>query len=145
EDNPVIPVIWQNRLFVFWLRILKQFPLDAGNMPTSADDTTHFGQATPKKMQEDVKSNAGKSTMVDIQAVLCWSEYYNGKWQATKTSDINLPAMLGSFDSGGARAFNRSALALSSHDVTLRTPAGASALTINIISSQIARDVGFLL
>ena len=25
----------------------------------------------------------------DVQAVLCWSEYYNGKWQPTKTSDIN--------------------------------------------------------
>ena len=29
---------------------------------------------------------------VTVQAMLCWSEYYNGKWQPTKTSDINQPA-----------------------------------------------------
>ena len=26
-----------------------------------------------------------------LQAVLCWSEYYNGKWQPAKTSNVNLP------------------------------------------------------
>ena len=29
-----------------------------------------------------------------LQAVLCWSEYYDGKWQAAKTSDIKAPANL---------------------------------------------------
>jgi hypothetical protein len=24
EDNPVIPVVWNDRLFLFWLRVLKQ-------------------------------------------------------------------------------------------------------------------------
>ena len=31
EDNPVIPVVWKSRLFLFWLRILKQAPLDGPN------------------------------------------------------------------------------------------------------------------
>lgn len=31
------------------------------------------------------------TTQVRISAVLCWSEYYNGKWQPTKTSDVNRP------------------------------------------------------
>ncbi len=35
------------------------------------------------------------------QAVLCWTEYYNGKWQPTKTSDVNLPTVIGSFDPPG--------------------------------------------
>ena len=26
-----------------------------------------------------------------VQAVLCWTEFYNGKWQPTKTSDVNHP------------------------------------------------------
>ena len=26
EDNPVVPVVWKDRLLLFWLRILKQGP-----------------------------------------------------------------------------------------------------------------------
>ena len=40
-----------------------------------------------------------------VQAVLCWSEYYNGKWQPTKTSDVNRPTSLGYYptvDYGGS-------------------------------------------
>ena len=33
-----------------------------------------------------------------VKAVFCWSEYYNGKWQPTKTSDVNRPAYLGQFN-----------------------------------------------
>ena len=33
---------------------------------------------------------------VTVQAVLCWSEYYNGKWQATKTSDVKAPIVVSS-------------------------------------------------
>ena len=29
-----------------------------------------------------------------VQAVLCWSEFYNGKWQDMKTSDVDDPAVL---------------------------------------------------
>ena len=39
------------------------------------------------------------------QAVLCWTEYYNSKWQPTKTSDINLPTTIGSFDQTGPGSF----------------------------------------
>ena len=28
EDNPVLPVVWKGRLLLFWLRILKQAPLN---------------------------------------------------------------------------------------------------------------------
>ena len=39
------------------------------------------------------------------QAILCWTEYYNGKWQPTKTSDINLPTTIGSFNQTGPGSF----------------------------------------
>ena len=39
------------------------------------------------------------------QAILCWTEYYNGKWQPTKTSDVNLPTTIGSFDQTGPGSF----------------------------------------
>ena len=40
-----------------------------------------------------------------VQAVLCWSEYYNGKWQPAKTSDVNNPVPLGPYVPAGAGAF----------------------------------------
>ena len=51
-----------------------------------------------------------------VQAVLCLSEYYNGKWQPTKTSDVNSPLYLGSFPLSGQSAFDRSKLRLMSID-----------------------------
>lgn len=46
---------------------------------------------------------------VTVQAVLCWSEYYNGKWQPPKTSDVNNPVSL---DTSSPSVFDRSTLRL---------------------------------
>ncbi len=99
EDNPVTPVVWKGRLFLFWLRILQQAPL-TGEMPFSAS-----GDLTALTTS-DINTGIAKIT---IQAVLCWSEYCNGKWQPVKTSDVNRPTTLtGEFDPSGDGAFNRS-------------------------------------
>ncbi len=99
EDNPVIPVVWNDRLFLFWLRILEQAPLNAPTKPdpapNSMDIVASMMFATPK---------------TTVQAVLCWSEYYNGRWQSTKTSDVSRPVDLGKFPTN---TFDRSALHLS--------------------------------
>src|SRR6185369_14712924 len=60
EDNPVIPVVWAHRLFVFWLRILKKGP-DAAATP--AQDTTNV---TALKVS-DIKTNTVK---IRVEAVL---------------------------------------------------------------------------
>ncbi len=70
EDNPVIPAVWQNRLFLFWLRILKEGPM------TGEQPFTKEGRLTSLKTS-DIKTDAPKVT---VKAVLCWSEYFNGKW-----------------------------------------------------------------
>jgi hypothetical protein len=96
EDNPVIPVVWQGRLFLFWLRILTQ------NAPLIDIDKAQF-------------------PTVIVQLVLCWSEYYNGKWQTTKTSDVTKPLELSApssligenkFSLDGENKFDRSCLHL---------------------------------
>ena len=40
-----------------------------------------------------------------MQALLCWSEYYNGKWQPTKTSDVNQPTRSGRVSRHWTRKF----------------------------------------
>src|SRR6185369_15610128 len=39
EDNPVIPYVWNGRLLLFWLRILKQAPIDPNVLPGSGGAT----------------------------------------------------------------------------------------------------------
>ena len=103
EDNPVIPVVWHDRLLLFWLRILKQQP-DTGTQP-AGDQELSSGM----KVSNVISSNA---TKVSVRASLCWSEYYNDKWQPTKTSDINHPMYIGDFVVTAEGSFDRRQLIL---------------------------------
>ena len=103
EDNPVVPVVWHDRLLLFWLRIMKQ---GATNPPPSPPNTN----GTVGEIAKGAKAVA--NTKMIVQAILCWSEYYNGKWQPARTSEIDRPVELGKFPLVGAQAFNRSALSL---------------------------------
>lgn len=89
EDNPVLPVVWNGRLFLFWLMVITQgdenadAPLSSGKL----DEAT----VQPK----EIKYN--------LEASLCWSEYYQNKWQPKNTSDILDPMLF----SGVNRDFKR--------------------------------------
>lgn len=84
EGNNVVPMVWKGRLFLFWLRILKQ----PDPPPTIPGDGNVTG----------IKINQFQPTIsVGARGVLCWSEYCNGKWLPTKTSDVNRPLLLGPY------------------------------------------------
>jgi hypothetical protein len=112
EDDPVMPVVWNGRVLLFWLRILQQTPPN-----TSTNSNVDLdGQLTGSTLR-DLNAFLGdaSSQPVTMQAVLCWSEYYNGKWQPIKTSDHNLPTTLGQFPSAGPYVFNRSRVVLGAY------------------------------
>ena len=106
EAMPVTPVIWNGRLFLFWLKAVKQGKVPQPQInPTTANAS--LGTLLVSDLNNSVSSaaaGAGIGTVV-AQAVLCWTEYYNGKWQPAKTSDVNLPTNLGSFDQAGPGSF----------------------------------------
>ncbi len=107
EDMPVTPVVWNSRLFLFWLKAVKQaHPTPAPITPTGGAGTA-LGSLTVGDLNTYVTTATGaapaKSSVA--QAVLCWTEYYNGKWQPTKTSDINAPTTIGLFDLTGPGSF----------------------------------------
>jgi hypothetical protein len=113
EDMPVTPIVWNDRLLLFWLKINKastpqtapeQSSLTAGHKTSdnindmSLDDFQRFGATSADKQT---------SSNVTVSAVLYWSEYYNGKWQPQKSSDVHAPAELGSgFDTKGPNSFD---------------------------------------
>jgi hypothetical protein len=76
---------------------------------TNRTDMTEFWKAVGSAFDaESLKSSdLPGDPQITVQAVLCWSEYYNGKWQPAKTSDIDRPTSLGTFNISGADAFDR--------------------------------------
>ena len=103
EDTPVLPVVWNKRLFLFWLKILKEGPLTPTIPGTATGNVTEM---KPSDFQ-----NAGIT--ITVKAILCWSEYFNGKWQPTRTSDVSRACRIGWFASDGQpAAFNRSRIQL---------------------------------
>jgi hypothetical protein len=76
EGDPVVPVVWQGRLLLFWLHIIKQGP-------------TTVKKATGGDTLDKV--NYPPDPDMTIEVLLCWSEYYNGKWQPAKTSSVEVP------------------------------------------------------
>ena len=87
-ERPAVPVLAQGRQ-------AEPSQPRPRSPPTSGDRTLggHAGQRSDS-FTAAAASNA-QPEVVTVQAVLCWTEFYNGKWQPTKTSDVNLPTTLG--------------------------------------------------
>jgi hypothetical protein len=114
EDNPVIPVVWKGRLLLFWLKILQDSKVDPGEMPTTVSGTDGaLGGLSLGSLKRDAKAGAQQVVKVTVKAILAWSEYYNGKWQPARTSDVNRAVKVGDFV---PNAFDRSQLRLSVYD-----------------------------
>jgi hypothetical protein len=102
EDNPVLPVVWKNRRFLFWLKLTQEtLPLDPPS-PSGTDGSVQLSDILPRPAPRLV-----------VKAILCWSEYLMGKWQPARTSDPANPLYLGTFDLQGSKASDRSNLRLS--------------------------------
>ena len=111
EDMPLTPVVWDGRLLLFWLKISKTTvpPPPVGTpATTSTFSSGHKSNTSVTNLSLDDLQEAGTngasqvaSNKINVSAVLCWSEYYNGKWQPQKSSDVSQPTNLGQFDSSG--------------------------------------------
>jgi hypothetical protein len=113
EDMPLTPIVWNSRLFLFWLRVLKPTapqPIAANTHLATSGVTS--GSNINDVSLDDIQSFGKSGVQVQkqngttVQAVLCWSEYYNGKWQPTKTSEINRPVTIGNFTASGPGSFD---------------------------------------
>jgi hypothetical protein len=95
DDNPAIPVVWNNRLLLFWLKLSKRGP-----------ETAQKPSGTGKLTELTADQLPTEPVMMTL-AALCWSEYYNGKWQPAKTSDVSLPTTIWNAREVGALIFER--------------------------------------
>jgi hypothetical protein len=108
EDMPITPIVWNKRLFLFWLKIVKQSSVSPTELPPPDQiaASKQLTQAYVSDLAAAGPSTSGAVSQVTVQAVLCWSEYYNGKWQPTKTSDPNRPTTIGNFPTSGDHSFD---------------------------------------
>jgi hypothetical protein len=96
EDNPVLPVVWRNRLFLFWLKLIKKGP-EKSQKPSGGSDLDSVTLPPNPK--------------ITVTAILNWSEYFNGKWQSIRTSDSDQPLTIATDIE--EKSFDRSALQMS--------------------------------
>jgi hypothetical protein len=75
EGDHLAPVVWRDRLFLFWLTFVQTGRPSGG--PADADDLTAMPQLK-----------------LDIEAQLHWSEYTGGAWQTHESGGYTLPAAL---------------------------------------------------
>lgn len=101
KDGPVMPAVWRDRVLLFWLMITKT-PKTSATTPAFGGDTLAGVNPNNLKVPQPLGS---------VHAALCWSEYYDGKWQPTKTSDVAKPFTL--LDNVDISAFDPSRLRLS--------------------------------
>lgn len=82
EGNHIIPVVWRERLHLFWITFLEKPDLGSARTTppklNNIDATSNLG-SMKTAMQETVAKK-----QVDVQ--LHWSEYFQGNW-STKESD----------------------------------------------------------
>src|SRR5262249_37647623 len=95
EDMPVVPIVWNGRLFLFWLKAIKQPPQAGFSLPVP-DDTTMLGTLQVKALRDNIASSnaSALSKTMNVQVTLAWSEYYNGKWQTVNTTNANTPSIM---------------------------------------------------
>jgi ABC toxin N-terminal region/Neuraminidase-like domain/Putative peptidoglycan binding domain len=101
EDMPITPIVWNGRLLLFWLKVTKtstpQFAQSSPSLTNTSvtsltlDDLSSYGQTAAKQQTQN---------NVTVSAILCWSEYYNGKWQPQKSSDVSRPTKIDAFNTG---------------------------------------------
>jgi hypothetical protein len=96
EDTPILPVVWQGRLFLFWVSVLQE----ASSQKSGTEESEDL-KAVDATLS-DLNNSVGEAK-TKVKVILYWSEYYQSKWHPPHTSDINNPLIIGDFLPGEFR------------------------------------------
>lgn len=114
KGETLLPMMWRNQLFVFWLSSVV--------VPRrgSQDDQTNTDNFAAQKWKPPPP--------IDVDVTVAWAEYFGGKWLSPKSTNMNRPVRL-----DGLPSFKPESLILSGRTVA-RTPrpGGAEALVLSL-------------
>jgi hypothetical protein len=102
EDDPVVPVVWNGRLFLFWIGVTY-----GGQPSSSAADRG-------KKIGDLTLGGVSNEPNLEVGVTLHWTEYFEGVWHPPRSSDATRPLALERHASARSRPFDRYALTLRS-------------------------------
>jgi hypothetical protein len=75
EGDHLAPVIWRDRLYLFWVTFMEKAKPSTGNL--------QIDFKTPVSVPATVET--------EVEAQLHWSEYLQGKWSTRKSGGFNMP------------------------------------------------------
>lgn len=75
EGDHLAPVVWQDRLYLFWVTFMEKAKPSTGNL--------QIDYKTPVSVPATVEK--------EVEAQLHWSEYLQGKWSTRKSGGFNMP------------------------------------------------------
>jgi len=83
EGDHLAPVVWRDRLYLFWVTFMDKPDEDAQPGSKTANET--FDKVKLSDLMDDIKA-AGSKKQIDMQ--LHWSEYLQGKWSNRASSEF---------------------------------------------------------
>ncbi|MBD1847608.1 hypothetical protein H6F89_30255 [Cyanobacteria bacterium FACHB-63] len=122
EGDHLAPVIWRDRLFLFWVTFMDKADTTPEMGTKTAGQT--LAKASLSDMVSDIKA-AGTYKQVEVQ--LHWSEYVGGQWSTRKSGGF-LPVMYRVGDDG------------SSAEIPMRVPSNYDYKTVFMYVSKEYKD-----
>jgi hypothetical protein len=78
EGDSVLPAIWKNQLYLFWVTTLEK---PRGGSQDSSGDTM-------------ANQTWQARSPIDVEVTLSWGEYFGGKWTSPKSTNMRRPLVL---------------------------------------------------
>lgn len=90
EGDHIAPVVWRDRLYLFWVTFLdKTDPKASVVDPNNPSNTSK--PANDMSLSDVVTSVGRLAANKVIEAQLHWSEYFQGEWSTSESSGFNTP------------------------------------------------------
>jgi hypothetical protein len=109
EGDPVLPVVWRGRLFVFWLRVTKETAVDGSAGGVNTSSSTKLADVERGQLGSEAKSRSGQQREA-VSASLAFSEYVDGAWTPAVGADPDDGILIGTFPVTGSTRFRREEL-----------------------------------
>lgn len=109
EGDPVQPVVWRGRLFVFWLRVTKETVLDGSAGGVNKTSSTELAKVERGQLGTEASDRAGQQREA-VSASIAFSEYVDGAWTPAVGAEDEDAISIGSYPVTGSARFRREEL-----------------------------------
>lgn len=102
EGDHLAPVIWRDRLYLFWVTFMEKPNMDGASSATPNNDPTKLGDLPIGRVGELRSIAVGNTVNKQVDVQLHWSEFLGGTWSTRESSgaaNVMAIPVAASFDS----------------------------------------------